>query len=210
MNEPRYKPPEVLKQALSEEATSRPLTEDLIQQLVAVPGFVFAAEAKPASAAGKPESHDGLAALFGLSQHSKNQDPAPGPVASSLPVGPFHEGKPGGHGGAPHLDAATAARVEKFGEAAYRHKEVIDQHGFVTRAESLAIRRQIYGTGSAAQRTVTLFGGEGGNSIMWMAHQEDGRTRNGDHVHLTEEGTRIAGLWHAAHQAAAAEADDPA
>jgi len=187
-------------QRLSGDATSRPLTEDLVQQLIAIPGLV-SAEAKPPSAAGKPKSHGGLAALFGLSQHPKKQAPASGPVAPSKPVG---------HGGAPHLDAATVARVERFGEAAYRHKKIIDQHGSITRAESLAIRRQIYGTGSAAQRTVTLFGGEGGNSIMRMDHQEDGRTRNGDLVHLTEEGKRIAGLWHAAHQADAAEADDPA
>jgi HKD family nuclease len=192
-------------QRLREDATCQPLTEDLIQQLLAVPGLVIGTEAKHSSA-GKTKNHDGLAALFGLSQHPK-KDSAPGSGASSQPAAPSNHGKPGGHSGAPHMDAATAARVEKFGEAAYRHKEVIDQNGFITRAESLTIRRQIYGTGPAAQRTVTLFGGEGGNSIMWMAHQEDGRTRNGDLVHLTEEGERVAGLWQTIHEAPAAKAN---
>jgi HKD family nuclease len=186
-------------QRLREDATCQPLTEDLIQQLLAVPGLI-GRETKHSSAR-KTKNHEGLAALFGLSQHPKNQDPAPGLAASSQPAVPSHDGKPGGFSGAPHMDAASAARVEKFGEAAYRHKEIIDQNGFITRAESLAIRRQIFGTGPAAQRTVTLFGAEGGNSIMWMVHQKDGRTRNGDLVHLTAEGERVAGLWQTLHEA---------
>jgi HKD family nuclease len=185
-------------QRLREDATCQALTEDLIQQLLAVPGLISKETKHPS--ASKTKNHDGLA-LFGLSQHPKNQDPAPGSAPSSQPAAPSHDGKPGGHSGASNMDAATAARVEKFGEAAYRHKEIIDQNGFITRAESLAIRRQIFGTGPAAQRTVTLFGREGGNSIMWMAHQEDGRTRKGDLVHLTEEGERVAGLWQTLHEA---------
>lgn len=47
------------------------------------------------------------------------------------------------------------------------------------------------------QRAVTLFGRKGSNSILWMAHQEDDRTRDDDLVWLTDEGTRIAELWQA-------------
>jgi hypothetical protein len=94
------------------------------------------------------------------------------------------------------------ARVEKLGEAAYRHKEFIDQHGSMTRADSLAIRRQMYGPGQGVQRTVNLFGRRGSSSILWMNHQEDGRTRQGDIVRLTAEGILIAELWQALQRAA--------
>jgi hypothetical protein len=42
---------------------------------------------------------------------------------------------------------------------------------------------------------VTLFGKEGSGKILWMDHQEDGRTRDEDPVWLTAEGIRIAELW---------------
>jgi HKD family nuclease len=193
-------------QRLREDATSRPLTEDLIQELLAEPRFDISTEIKPAALTGNPGFPDGPPALFGLSQHPKNQDPAPGPAAAAppQPAGPSEGGIPAGGGSAPHMEAATADRVKKFGEAAYRHKEVIDQYGSMTRADSLAIRRKMYGTGPGVQRTATLFGREGSNSILWMAHQEDGQTRDDDLVWLTDEGTRIAELWQASQAAGAA------
>lgn len=72
----------------------------------------------------------------------------------------------------------------------------------MTRADSLAIRREIYGLGPGVQRTVNLFGKKGSNSILWMDHQGDGRTRDEDLVGLTDEGTRIAELWQASQTAA--------
>jgi hypothetical protein len=73
----------------------------------------------------------------------------------------------------------------------------------MTQADSLAIRRQMYGPGQkGVQRTVTLFGREGSHSILWMQHQEDGKTRAKDLVWLTDEGSHIAELWHARQVAA--------
>ena len=194
-------------QRLREDDTSLTLTEELIQKLLADQRFNIGPEKKPPASTGNPGSPGGLAAPFEPSQHPKKQDPAPAPTAAPpQPVGPSDGGMPAGGGGAPHMDAATADRVKKFGEVAYRHKEVIDQHGPMTRAASLAIRREMYGTGPGVQRTVTLFGREGSNSILWMAHQEDDRTRDDDVVQLTEEGSRIAELWHASQAAAAPSA----
>jgi HKD family nuclease len=190
-------------QRLRSDATSRPLTEDLIQQLLADPRFVIGTEKKPAAPALNPGSSDGLPALFGLSKYKKNKVPAPGPAgAPPQPAGPLHVGMPPGDDSAAGMDPATTGRVKKWGEAAYRHKLLIDQHGSMTQAESLAIRRQIFGTGPGVQRTVTMFGREGSNFILWMAHQEDGHTRGDDLVWLTEEGTRIAELWQASQAAA--------
>jgi hypothetical protein len=147
-------------QQLREDATSRPLPEDLIQQLLADPRFNIGLEKRPPASTGNPGSPDGLPALFGLSQHPKKHDPAPAAAASPQPAGPSDGGMPAEGGGAPHMDAATADRVQKFGEAAYRHKEIIDQHGSITRTASLAIRREMYGMGPGVRRTATLFGRE--------------------------------------------------
>jgi hypothetical protein len=141
--------------------------------------------------------------LFGASQFAKHKDPAPGAAGTSQqPGGSADDGSAAAEADVPHPNAKTLARVEKHGEAAWRHKEFIDEHGSMTRADSLAIRREICGPGPGVQRTVNMFGEKGSNSILWMDHQEDGRTRNEDPVGLTDEGTLIAELWQASQAAA--------
>jgi HKD family nuclease len=175
-------------QRLQDDETSRALTEDLIQQLLVDARYDISSEKIPPGSPNPPGTPGGTPLLFGTSHHAKNRDPAPG------------------KGGPPDPDAATADRVKKFGEVAFRHKEFIDRDGSMTRADSLAIRRQIYGPGQGVQRTVTLFGRKGGGSILWMDHQEDGKTRDEDLVWITAEGIRIAELW----QASLTTVDPPA
>jgi hypothetical protein len=92
----------------------------------------------------------------------------------------------------PPMDAATAAKVAQFGEVASFHR------GGRTRKESLAWRREKYG--GDVQHTASLFGKDAtSGKIAWMTHQPDGRTRDSDRVHLTQEGERIASLWEAIH-----------
>lgn len=184
-------------QRLLEDSTSRPLTEDLVQQLLDDARYDIGTEASPRHRAIIADQPDGSPLLFGASQFAKCKDPAPGAVrASQQPGGSVGDGSPAAEAGVPHLNPETLARVEKLGEVAWCHKEFIDNHGSMTQADSVAIRRRIYGLGrSGVQRSVTLFVGR--NSILWMGHQEDGRTRGEDPVGLTDEGTRIAELWHA-------------
>lgn len=190
-------------QRLQEDRTSRTLTPDLVQQLLGDARYEIGTEARPGTGPASPGIPDGMPLLFGTSQYAKNRDPAPGPAGMSRqPGGAANGGIPAAEGGVPHQDARTVARVEKLGEAAYRHKEFIDRHGSMTRADSLAIRRQMYGPGQGVQRTVNLFGRKGSSSILWMNHQEDGQTRDEDPVWLTAEGTRIAELWQASRTAA--------
>jgi HKD family nuclease len=190
-------------QRLWQDGTSKPLTEDLIQKLIDDPRYDIPPEASHPGGASAPGSPDGAPLLFGISQHAKNQDPAPVSAATTgLPVGSLDINGTS-NSESPHLDASKADRVEKFGEIAYRHKEFIEMHGSMTQADSLAIRRQMYGPGQkGVQRTVTLFGREGSHSILWMQHQEDGKTRAKDLVWLTDEGSHIAELWHARQVAA--------
>ena len=185
-------------QRLLQDGTSKPLTKDLVQKLLDDPRYDIRPEASHPGSTSVPGGPDGIPLLFGTSQHAKNQDPAPVPAgASGAPVS-SHGTNGTKNGGSPHPGESTADRVEKFGEVAYRHKKIIDESGSITRAESLAIRREMYGPGrKGVQRTVTLFGQEGSHSILWMQHQEDGKTRGKDFVWLTEEGTRIAELWQA-------------
>jgi len=190
-------------QRLLEDGTSQPLTEDLVQELLNA-GYDIDTEASRRHKAIIPGQPDGSPLLFGASQFAKHKDPAPGAVgASQQPGGSVGDNSAAAEADAPHLSAQTLARVEKLGETAWRHKQFIDEHSSMTRADSLAIRRAIYGLGrSGVQRTVTLFGKRGSNSILWMDHQEDGRTRDEDPVGLTDEGTRIAELWQASQTAA--------
>lgn len=185
-------------QRLLEDSTSRALTEDLVQKLLDDARYDIGTEASPPHKASIPDQPDGSPLLFGTSQFAKHKDPAPGAAGTSpQPGGSVGDDSPAAEADVPHLDAKTMARVEKWGEAAWRHKDFIDKHGSMTRADSLAIRREIYGLGQGVQRTVNLFGKKGSNSILWMDHQENGRTRDEDPVGLTDEGTHIAELWQA-------------
>lgn len=101
--------------------------------------------------------------------------------------------------GVPHLDAKTAARVEKLGEVAYRHKVFIEQHGSMTRADSLAIRKQLFG--GKVQATANLFGKEGSGALFWRDRPLGTPVQDEDPIRLTAEGARIAELWRATHEA---------
>jgi HKD family nuclease len=194
-------------QRLWQDGTSKPLTEDLVQNLIDDSRYDIRPEASHPGSTSVPDGSDVVPLLFGTSQHAKNQDPSPVPAGASEPPVSSHDTNGTKNGASPHLDASKADRVEKFGEVAYRHREFIDAHGSMTQAESLAIRRQMYGPGQkGVQRTVTLFGREGSHSILWMQHQEDGKTRDKDLVWLTEEGSHIAELWQAKQVAASTSA----
>jgi hypothetical protein len=101
--------------------------------------------------------------------------------------------EPGTHG----MDAKTAARVEKLGEVAYRHKTFIEEHGSMTRADSLAIRRQLFG--ERVQATANLFGKAGSGALFWRDRPFGTPVKNDDPIRLTAEGARIADLWQATH-----------
>ena len=98
----------------------------------------------------------------------------------------------------PYMDARTAARVEKLGEVAHQHKEFIDRHGSMTRGDSLAIRRQMFGP--RVRATANLFGTRGSGALFWRDRPFGTPAQDDDPVWLTEEGTRIAELWKATHQ----------
>jgi len=100
--------------------------------------------------------------------------------------------------GAPYMDAKTAARVEKLGEVAHRHKEFIDTHGSMTRADSLAIRRQMFG--ERVQATANLFGTADSGALFWRDQRYGTPVKDDDPIRLTAEGDRIADLWRATHQ----------
>ena len=101
----------------------------------------------------------------------------------------------------PYMDVKTTARVEKLGEVASRHKDFIDTHGEMTRADSLAIRRQMYG--SRVRATANLFGLRESGALFYRNLPYGTPVQDDDPICLTDEGTRIAELWRATHQAPA-------
>ena len=97
----------------------------------------------------------------------------------------------------PYMDAKTALRVEKLGEVAYRHQQFIEDHGSMTRADSLLIRRELYG--EDVQATANLFGRKGSRALFWRDRPHGTPVKDDDPIRLTEEGARIADLWSALH-----------
>jgi len=97
----------------------------------------------------------------------------------------------------PHMDARTAARVEKLGPVAHQHLLFVETHGSMTRADSLAIRRQMYGDNVRA--TANLFGTKGSHALFYRACDYADPVRDDDRILLTDEGERIAKLWRAVH-----------
>jgi hypothetical protein len=181
------------------------LTEDLVQKLLEDTRYDIGTEASPRHKAITPDQPDGPPPLFGASQFAKHKDPVPGAVGTSRqPGGSVGNGSAATQSGAPSPNARTLPQFGKRGEAAWCHKEFIDKHGSMTRADSLAIRRRIYGPG--VRGSANLFRKKNSNPILRMDHQEDGKLRNEDPVGLTDEGTRIAELW----QASQTAADTPA
>jgi hypothetical protein len=104
----------------------------------------------------------------------------------------------GGQLETPYLDARTADRVERLGEVAYRHMESIAAHGSMTRADSLAIRRQMFGP--KVQATANLFGTIDSGALFYRDRPFGTPVHDDDPVCLTDEGIRIAELWQATRQ----------
>jgi HKD family nuclease len=176
-------------QRLLEDSTSLPLTEDLVQQLWDDPRYEIGTEASPMRKANPLNQPGGPPSVFGASKFAKHQDPAASSAAKPQQSG-------GSVGGGNAAAGAGASDIDKRGETAWRHKRFIEEHGSMTRADSVKIRREIYGLGrKGVQRTVVLFNGH--NSILWMEHQIAGKLNDNDIVGLTDEGVRIAELWQA-------------
>lgn len=100
-------------------------------------------------------------------------------------------------GGIPPMDARTADRVARFGRTAHLHLAHIEEHGYITRAESLQIRREIFG--DKVQSTANLFGREGSGALFWRDQPYETPVHDDDRILLTDEGARIATLWRAMH-----------
>jgi hypothetical protein len=99
---------------------------------------------------------------------------------------------------APYMDAKLAARVEKLGPVAYRHAAAIKANGgSMTRAESLTIRRELFGPG--VQATANLFGGRDSGALFYRDRKYGTAVKDTDPICLTKEGTRIAELWSSLH-----------
>ena len=101
------------------------------------------------------------------------------------------------HSGIPQMDARTADRVARFGRTAHLHLARIEEHGYITRAESLDIRREIFG--NKVRSTANLFGREGSGALFWRDQAFGTPVHDDDRILLTEEGVRIATLWRAMH-----------
>ncbi|MCU1358091.1 MAG: hypothetical protein JWM89_3509 [Acidimicrobiales bacterium] len=97
----------------------------------------------------------------------------------------------------PYMDLKTAGRVRTLGEVAHRHLALIEENGSITRAESLRIRREMYG--DEVQSTANLFGKRNSGALFWRDRPTGSPVRDTDPICLTDEGVRIATLWRAVH-----------
>ena len=94
----------------------------------------------------------------------------------------------------PYMDIKTADRVHRLGEVADRHLKFIEEHGSMTRKDSLAIRRELFG--DKIQSTANQFGERDSNALFWR--DSDNKTpKDEDPVLMLPEGVRLAQLWRA-------------
>ena len=97
----------------------------------------------------------------------------------------------------PHMDSKTALRVDKLGEVAHRHLQFIEINGSMTRADSLVIRRELFG--DDVQATANLFGKKDSGALFWRDRPHGTPIKDDDPIRMTKEGERIALLWRAIH-----------
>jgi hypothetical protein len=95
--------------------------------------------------------------------------------------------------GTEELSARDIARVESVGEVAHRHLAFVEQHGSMTRKDSLAIRRELYGP--KVRATANLFGTKDSGALFYRPLGHDEPAKDDDPVDLTDEGRRIATLY---------------
>jgi hypothetical protein len=76
--------------------------------------------------------------------------------------------------------------VDRVDEAAHRHLEVLEQKGQITVADSLEIRRELYG--EAVRGSASLFGRKGEGALLWRDVPYGTRTKPDQLVHLTDAG----------------------
>ena len=100
-------------QRLWQDGTSKPLTEDLVQNLIDDSRYDIRPEASHPGSTSVPDGSDVVPLLFGTSQHAKNQDPSPVPAGASEPPVSSHDTNGTKNGASPHLDASKADRVRK-------------------------------------------------------------------------------------------------
>jgi HKD family nuclease len=94
-------------QRLWQDGTSKPLTKDLVQQLLGNARYEIGTEASHPGSTSVP---GGIPLLFGTSQHAKNQDPAPVSAGASGPPVSSHGTNGTENGGSPYLDATGSAK----------------------------------------------------------------------------------------------------
>lgn len=95
----------------------------------------------------------------------------------------------------PYMDLKTAGRVRTLGEVAHRHLSFIEEHGAMTRADSLRIRREMYG--DEVRSTANLFGKRDSGALFFRDRDYGTPVKDSDPICLTDEGIRIATLWRA-------------
>jgi hypothetical protein len=91
------------------------------------------------------------------------------------------------------LSAKELARVEKYGEVAYRHLRRIEDNGSMTLGDSLAIRRELFPAN--IRSTANMFGTSGSGALLYRTVPYGTPRADDQEVRMTESGRRIARLW---------------
>jgi hypothetical protein len=76
---------------------------------------------------------------------------------------------------------------DRVDEAAHRHLLVLEEKGQITVADSLKIRRELYG--ESVRGSASLFGRRDENAVLWRDVKYGTRTKPDQLVHLTDAGT---------------------
>jgi hypothetical protein len=92
---------------------------------------------------------------------------------------------------------APIGRVETIGKVAHLHLQHLEEHGTLLQADSIRIRRRLYG--DKVRATANLFGRKDSGAILYRGVPYGQRVKSSDPIRLTDEGMRLAAAYRRLH-----------
>jgi len=88
------------------------------------------------------------------------------------------------------IDGLPLERVEKLGKSAHLHLLYVEEHGAVTQADSIKIRRDLYG--AEVRSTANQFGTADSGALFYRAVPYGQKVSATDSIKLTDTGVKLA------------------
>lgn len=95
------------------------------------------------------------------------------------------------------IDGLPLERVEKLGQSAHLHLLHAEEHGALTQADSIKIRRDLYG--AKVRSTANQFGTANSGALFFRAVVHGQKVSATDAIELTDTGVKLAKAYRKLH-----------